>query len=55
MPEEEKEAAEAPVEKKDGEKVASMKDGEYKLHILVETGKNIALEGEDTCDPLVRI
>ena len=38
-----------------GSKVTSMKAGEYVLHVLVETGKNIDLEGEDTVDPMVKI
>ena len=32
-----------------------MADGDYLLHILIETGKNIFLEGEDTVDPMVKI
>jgi hypothetical protein len=32
-----------------------MKDGDYLLHILVETGKNIFLDGEDTVDPMVKL
>ena len=55
MPEEVKVEAAAPEEPKDGEKVASMKDGEYQLHVLIETAKNLSLEGEDTCDPLIRV
>jgi len=38
-----------------GSKVTSMKAGEYVLHVLVETGKNVDLEGEDTVDPMVKI
>lgn len=57
----ENEEAAAPAEKKEessgsGEpKVGVMKDGEYLLHVLIETGKNISLEGEDTVDPLIKI
>jgi len=25
------------------------------LHVLIETGKNIDLEGEDTVDPFVKV
>ena len=32
-----------------------MKGGEYVLHVLIETGKNIDLEGEDTVDPMISI
>lgn len=32
-----------------------MKDGEYLLHVLVETGKSIFLEGETTVDPMVKV
>ena len=32
-----------------------MADGDYLLHVLVETGKNIFLEGEDTVDPMVKV
>ena len=32
-----------------------MKDGEYQLHVLVETGKSIFLEGDTTIDPLVKV
>jgi hypothetical protein len=32
-----------------------MADGDYLLHILIETGKNIFLEGEDTFDPMIKI
>ena len=35
--------------------VADMQDGEYLLHVLVETGKSIFLEGETTIDPLVKV
>ena len=35
--------------------VADMKEGEYLLHVLVETGKSIFLEGEATVDPLVKV
>lgn len=35
--------------------VANMKEGEYLLHVLVETGKSIFLEGETTIDPLVKV
>ena len=38
-----------------GNSVADMKDGEYILHILVETGKNIFLPGESETDPLVKV
>jgi len=38
-----------------GPKVGTMKDGEYLLHILVETGKTLYLEGEDTVDPMVKV
>ena len=41
----------------DGEAAApvDMKDGEYQLHVLVETGKSIFLEGDTTVDPLVKV
>jgi hypothetical protein len=32
-----------------------MAKGDYLLHILIETGKNIFLEGEDTVDPMIKI
>ena len=56
----EEEAADGAAEEEEGEdesgkNVASMKDGEYILHVLVETGKSIFLEGEDTIDPMVKI
>ena len=38
-----------------GSKVNKMKAGEYVLHVLIETGKNIDLEGEDTVDPMINI
>jgi len=54
MPEEEKKE-EIKVEQSEGSKVATMKNGEYMLHVLVETAKNLGLEGEATIDPLVKI
>jgi hypothetical protein len=39
----------------DAPAVADMQDGEYLLHVLVETGKSIFLEGETTIDPLVKV
>ena len=50
--EEEEDAAE---EEGGGSKVGTMKDGEYLLHVLVETGKTLDLEGEDTVDPMVKV
>lgn len=38
-----------------GSKVASMKDGSYLLHVLIETGKNLKLDGEDTINPMVKV
>ena len=38
-----------------GASVGVMKEGEYLLHVLIETGKNISLEGEDTVDPLIKV
>ena len=38
-----------------GNNVASMKDGEYILHVLVESGKSMFMEGEDTIDPLIKV
>ena len=35
--------------------VQEMKEGEYQLHVLVETGKSIFMEGDDTVDPLIKI
>jgi hypothetical protein len=32
-----------------------MKNGAYQLHVLIETGKNMMLDGEDTIDPMVKI
>ena len=43
------------VEESAGSKVTQMKAGEYVLHVLIETGKNIDLEGEDTVDPMITI
>ena len=56
-PEEGEEAEEEPQEDEAGAgtKVTTMKGGEYLLHVLVETGKNIDLEGEDTVDPMVKV
>lgn len=39
----------------EGSKVGTMKDGAYQVHVLIETGKNIDLEGEDTVDPMVKV
>jgi len=38
-----------------GAGVANMKPGFYMLHVLVETAKNVALEGETTVDPLIKV
>ena len=38
-----------------GAQVGTMKNGEYLLHVLVESGKNISLEGEDNVDPLIQV
>ena len=38
-----------------GAGVANMKPGFYMLHILVETAKNISLEGETTVDPMIKV
>lgn len=38
-----------------GSKVGNFKDGAYLLHVLIETGKNLELEGEDSVDPLIRV
>lgn len=35
--------------------ILDMPDGEYQLHVLVENGKYIILEGEDMVDPLIEI
>lgn len=32
-----------------------MKDGDYLCHVLIEKGKNIFLDGEDTVDPMVKV
>lgn len=53
-PEENKE--ESPAEEASaGSQVVNMKDGDYLCHVLVEKGKNIFLDGEDTVDPMVRV
>ena len=39
----------------EGSKVGTMKDGAYQLHVLIETGKNLDLEGEDTVDPMIKV
>ena len=39
----------------EGSKVGSMKDGAYQVHILIETGKNMDLEGEDAVDPMIKV
>jgi hypothetical protein len=48
-------ADDAAEEEAGGPKVGTMKDGEYLLHVLVETGKTLDLEGEDTVDPMVKV
>jgi hypothetical protein len=49
-------AAEVPAESSDAApSVSNMPSGEYLLHVLVETGKNIGMDGEDTVDPLVTV
>ena len=63
---EEEAEAPAPEEKKqeaggeepsasEGSQVCNMPEGAYLLHVLIETGKNIQLEGEDTVDPMVKV
>jgi hypothetical protein len=53
---EEAAAEEAPKEEASaGSQVANMKDGDYLCHVLIEKGKNIFLEGEDTVDPMVKV
>ena len=46
---------EAAAEASAGSKVGSMKSGEYLLHVLIETGKMMGVDGEDTVDPLVKV
>ena len=53
-PEENKEEEQAE-EASAGSQVVNMKDGDYLCHVLVEKGKNIFLDGEDTVDPMVRV
>ena len=60
MPEEEEVAQEGAAdageeEASAGASVANMKPGFYMLHVLVETAKNMGLEGEDTVDPLIKV
>lgn len=63
MPEEEEQVAEeGPVdaggegeEAGAGAGVANMKPGFYMLHVLVETAKNVYLDGETTVDPLIKV
>jgi hypothetical protein len=38
-----------------GSKVGNMKSGDYLIHVHVQYMKNVTLEGEDTCDPMVKI
>ena len=38
-----------------GGKVSVMNSGDYMIHVLVQLHKNILLEGEDTCDPFIKI
>ena len=47
---------EAPAEEASaGSQVVNMPDGDYLVHVLIEKGKNIFLDGEDTVDPMVRV
>ena len=39
----------------DGSKVGNMPEGDYVIHILIIQAKSIRLEGEDSCDPLIKI
>ena len=49
-------AEEAPAaEASAGSKVANMADGDYLCHVLIEKGKNIFLDGDDTVDPMVKV
>ena len=36
-------------------KTVTMPGGPYICHVLVQQGKNLALAGEDVCDPLVKV
>ena len=38
-----------------GSKVGTMKNGEYMLHVLIESAQAIDLEGEATVDPIIRV
>jgi|APSaa5957512535_1039671.scaffolds.fasta_scaffold84258_1 hypothetical protein len=54
-PEEGAEDAEEGGEAGEAAAPVEMSDGEYQLHVLVETGKSIFLEGDTTIDPLVKV
>jgi hypothetical protein len=38
-----------------GSKVGKMKAGDYLVHVHIQYMKNVHLEGEDTCDPMVKV
>ena len=49
------EGADAGPEASEGSQVCNMPEGDYLLHVLVEKGKNIFLDGEDTVDPMMKV
>ena len=48
-------AAEPAVEASAGSKVGRMKAGDYLIHVHIQYIKNVHLEGEDTCDPMIKV
>ena len=38
-----------------GQKVGKMSGGDYLVHVLIQSAKNLTLDGEDTCDPFIKV